>query len=155
MEFLAELHPKFVHFPVALFLTFALFEFLGTVLKKDYLKKAAHLILFLGVIGSVLAVLSGKQAAALNPNWTEASSALVNEHASFANITMWYFVGLLIVKTYLVLKKKMNLTFNYIILALALIGCYFVYETSEHGGLLVTKFGIGTELNVEREGLND
>ena len=155
MEFLAELHPKVVHFPIALFLTYALFELLGMVLKKDYLNKAAHLILFLGVVGSVLAVLSGKQAAAANPNWTETSSELIKEHASFANITLWYFVGLLVVKTYLVLKKKMNRTFNYIILVLAFIGCYFIYQTSEHGGQLVTKFGIGTELNIEREGLND
>ena len=155
MEFLAELHPKVVHFPIALFLTFVLFELLGTVLKKDYLNKAAHLLLFLGVVGSVLAVLSGKQAAAANPNWTEASSALVRDHSSFADITIWYFVGLLVIKTYLVLKKKMNRTFKYIILVLGLIGCYFVYQTSEHGGQLVTKFGIGTELNIEHKELND
>ncbi|MEJ2194847.1 MAG: hypothetical protein P8X73_08325 [Ignavibacteriaceae bacterium] len=155
MEFLAELHPKVVHFPIALFLTFALFELLGTVLKKEYINKAAHLILFLGVIGSVLAVLSGKQAAAANIHWTEASSALIKEHVSLANITMWYFVGLLVLKTYLVLKKKMNLSFNYIILILAVIGCYFIYQTSEHGGQLVTKFGIGTELNAEQERVND
>ena len=155
MEFLAELHPKVVHFPIALFFTFALFELLGTVLKKDYLLKAAHLLLFLGVVGSVLAVLSGKQAAGANPYWTEASRGLIREHSSFADITIWYFVGLLVVKTYLVLMKKMNQTFNHIILALALIGCYFVYQTSEHGGQLVTKFGIGTELNIEREELND
>ena len=149
MEFLAELHPKVVHFPVALLLTFALFELLGTVLKKDYFHKAAHLILFLGVVGSVLAVLSGKQAGAANPNWTEASIELIREHSSYANITMWYFVGVLVVKTFLVVKKKMNQTFNYIILVLALVGCFFIFETSEHGGQLVTKFGIGTELNVK------
>jgi uncharacterized membrane protein len=155
MEFLAELHPKVVHFPVALLFTFALFELLGTVLKKDYFHKAAHIILFLGVIGSVFAVLSGKQAGAANPNWTEASSELIREHASFANITMWYFVGVLIIKTFLVVKKKMNQTFNYIILALAFVGCFFIYETSEHGGELVTKFGIGTELNVKTDEPNE
>jgi uncharacterized membrane protein len=62
---------------------------------------------------------------------------------------MWYFVGVHVVKTFLVVKKKMNQTFNYIILALALVGCFFIFETSEHGGQLVTKFGIGTELNVK------
>ena len=151
MEFLAELHPKVVHFPIALFFTFALFELLGTILKKDYFHKAAHLLLFLGVIGAVFAVVTGKQAGSANPIWTEASSELIKEHASFANITMWYFVGVLVIKTFLVLKKKINQKINYIILALALIGCFFVYETSEHGGELVTKFGIGTELNVKVE----
>jgi uncharacterized membrane protein len=149
MEFLAELHPKVVHFPIAFLFTFALFELLGTVLKKDYFHKAAHLILFLGVVGSIVAVLTGKQAGTANPNWTDASSAVIKEHASFANITMWYFVGVLVIKTFLVLKKKMNQTINYIILFLALVGCFFIYETSEHGGKLVTKFGIGTELNVK------
>jgi uncharacterized membrane protein len=151
MEFLAELHPKVVHFPIALFFTFTIFELLGTVLKKDYFHKAAHLLLFLGVIGAVFAVITGKQAGSANPNWTEASVELVREHSSFASITMWYFVSVLVIKTFLVLKKKINQKFNYMILALALIGCFFVYETSEHGGQLVTKFGIGTELNVKVE----
>ena len=149
MEFLAELHPKVVHFPIALFFSFALFELLGTILKKDYFHKGAHLLLLLGVIGAVFAVITGKQAGGANPNWTDASVALIKEHSSFASITMWYFVGVLVVKTFLVVKKKMNQTFNYIILALALIGCFFVFETSEHGGQLVKKFGIGTELNVK------
>jgi uncharacterized membrane protein len=155
MEFLAELHPQIVHFPIALFFTFALFELLGTVLKKDYFHKGAHLLLLLGVIGAVFAVVTGKQAGGANPNWTDASVAVIREHSSFANITMWYFVGVLVVKTFLVVKKKMNRTFNYIILVLALIGSFFVYETAVHGGQLVTKFGIGTELNVKVEKPNE
>ena len=105
-------------------------------------------------IGMGLAVLASQPSWAAttdlgSPNWTDASVAVIREHSSFANITMWYFVGVLVVKTFLVVKKKMNQTFNYVILALALIGCFFVFETSEHGGQLVTKFGIGTELNVK------
>ena len=138
-----------------MFFTFALLELLGTVLKKEFFHKAAHLILLLGVIGSIFAVLTGNQAGSANKVWNDASSTLIKEHVSFANITMWYFVCVLIIKTFIVLKKKMNRTFNYIILVLALVGCYFIYETSEHGGELVTKFGIGTELNIEKNELND
>jgi len=149
MEFLAELHPKVVHFPIALLITFTLLELIGTVFKKEFFQKAAHLILFLGVIGTLFAVLTGDQAFAANKYWNDTSTALFNEHQTFANITVWYFAGLLLLKTFIVLKKKSIKAINYTILALALIGCYFIYQTSEHGGELVTKFGIGTELNIE------
>ena len=155
MEFLAELHPKVVHFPIALLITYALLELIGTIFNKEFFQKAAHLILLLGVIGCIFAVLTGNQAFAANKYWNDASTSLVGEHQTFANITIWYFVVLLVFKTFIVLKKKMNRKINYLILTLALIGCYFVYQASEHGGKLVTKYGIGTELNIEQDDLND
>ena len=145
MEFLAELHPKVVHFPIALLLTYVALELIGIVFKKEFYQKAAHLLLFLGVIGALFAVLTGNQAHSAYKYWSESSSELFNEHQTFANLTVWYFTGMLVFRTYLVVKKKFLSFYKYIILALALIGCYLIYQTAEDGGDLIKKFGVGTE----------
>ena len=106
MEFLAELHPKVVHFPIALLLTYVALELIGIVFKKEFYQKAAHLLLFLGVIGALFAVLTGNQAHSAYKYWSESSSELFNEHQTFANLTVWYFTGILLFRTYLVVKKK-------------------------------------------------
>ena len=155
MEFLAGLHPKVVHFPIALLLTYVILETIGIVFRKEFYQKAAHLLLFLGVIGAFFAVLTGNQAHTAYKYWNESSSQLFNEHQTFANFTVWYFVGLLVVRTYLVVKKNFSSFYKYIILAFAFFGCYLIYQTAEHGGNLIKKFGVGTELNFNLTEPND
>lgn len=155
MEFLAKLHPMVVHFPVALLLTYVILELTGIVFRKEFYQKAAHLILFLGVIGAFFAVLTGNQAFDAYEYWSDSNKELFNDHQTFANLTVWYFTGLLVLRTYLVVKKKFSTSFKYIILTLALLGFYLVYQTSKFGGELVTKFGVGTELNIDQPKMND
>ena len=62
MEFLAELHPRIIHFPIAFFILYFLFETTGILLKKEYLLKSAFIVLILGVFFSLLSVLTGNQA---------------------------------------------------------------------------------------------
>ena len=155
MEFLAELHPKIVHFPIALLITFTLLELIGTLLNKEFFTKTAHLILFLGVIGTILAALTGNQAFIAYEYWNPASEALFNHHQTFANLTVWYFTGLLVLRTYLVVKKKYLKIIKYIFLVLTLFGGFLVYQTSEYGGDLVKKYGIGTELKINDTERND
>ncbi len=150
MEFLAGLHPKVVHFPVALFITYIVLEATGVIFKKEFFLKAAHLILLLGVIGAFFAVLTGNQAFSNYEQWTDASKALFLEHQNFANLSVWYFTALLVARTYFVLKKKFSLRLKYIILIASLFGGYLVYQTAEHGGELVYKYGVGTELNIKQ-----
>jgi uncharacterized membrane protein len=150
MELLAQFHPKVVHFAIALLSTYVLLEAIGVLFKKDFFLKAAHLILLLGVLGAVAAVLTGNQAEEVAELWEEKGAIIpfgsINEHKDYANITLWYFAVLLVIRTVLVLKKKFTGYFKYAILVLAIVGAYFVYETGEHGGELVYKHGVGTEL---------
>jgi uncharacterized membrane protein len=99
------------------------------------------------VICALFAVLTGNQAFTAYQYWSESSSKLFNEHQTFANLTVWYFTGMLALRTYLVVKKKFSSSYKYIILVLALFGCYLIYQTAEYGGDLIKKFGVGTELN--------
>lgn len=150
MEFLAELHPKIVHFPIALFITSFLFDVIELIFRKESFGRSAHLLLFLSVIGGFAAALSGNQAFAAYASWNDHSSALLEQHQLFANITIWFFTALLTLRTYLVLRKKYFTAAKYFIITLSLIGCYFVYQTSEYGGELVKKFGVGTELHLNQ-----
>ncbi len=150
MEFLAGLHPKIIHFPIVLFITYTLFEFLGAITKKEFFSKSAHLLLFLGVLGAIAAVLTGNQAEAVANSWEKQGAIIqfhaIGEHEDYANITLWFFAALLVLRTIVVLKKKFTGYVKYIFVAAAIVGCYFVYETGEHGGKLVYKYGLGTEL---------
>jgi uncharacterized membrane protein len=150
MEFLASLHPLIIHFPIALFIIYTLFEIIGAFSKNEFFSKVAHIILFLGVLGAIAAVLTGNQAESLMSQWENQGAIIqlhaIGEHEELANTTLWVFVGILVLRTVLVLKKKFTGYIKYIFVVLALVGCYFLYETGEHGGKLVYKYGLGTDL---------
>ena len=153
MEFLAQLHPKIVHFPVAFLSIYALLEITGVISKKEFFKKAAYLFLFLGVLSAVAAVISGNQASDIASQWEDKGAiipfGLISQHEEFATITLWYFTGLLVLRTFLVVKKKYTGMIQYIFIVLAIIGGYLIYETGDLGGKLVYNHGVGTELKKE------
>jgi len=157
MEFLGSLHPKIIHFPIALFIVYTFLEASGFLLKKEVFTKAAFIVLILGMIGAFAAVLTGHQAEEVWKNWNTISKPMLEEHETFATITLWYFFGLLILRTFYVINveiknkfrehtKKMLLGF--VILALA--GCFFIYKTGEYGGKMVYKQGVG--VSIEQQG---
>lgn len=149
MEFLAGLHPKVIHFPIAFFILYFIFETAGLVLKKEYLNKSAIIILALAVFFAVIAVLTGNQAHEMVKR-IQIDTALYNEfiakHELYSTITLWYFLALLIARTYLTVKKKFAGNVRYIFLLLGLIGSVLIYLTASFGGDLVFKYGIGTKL---------
>jgi uncharacterized membrane protein len=143
-------HPRFVHFPIALLSTYVLLEIIGVVFKKEFFSKAAHLILFLGVLGALVAVITGNMAEEVAEMWEDKGAIIpfgaMLEHQKWATITVWYFAAVLVLRTVAVLKKKFVGWFMYGFLILAIVGSYLVYETGDHGGKLVYKYGVGTEL---------
>ena len=155
MEFLANLHPQIVHFPIAILFTYALFELIGVVMKKGFYQKAAYLLLILGVIGAFFAVLTGNQAFASYQYWNNSSKELFEYHQTYANITIWFFTVLLVVRTFLLVKKKFNGIIKYFILLLALFGCFLIYQSAKYGGDLVKKFGVGTDLKINQSQTNE
>ena len=153
MEFLAQLHPKIIHFPIAFLLIYVFLEITGIITKKDFYLKAAYLFLFLGVLSAVAAVITGNQAyeiaSQLKDKGAVIPSGLVSQHEQYATITLWYFTGLLVFRTYLVLKKKLKGTLQYLLVLLAVVGAFFIYETADYGGKLVFNHGVGTEMKKE------
>ena len=62
MEFLASLHTKVIHFPIAFLMIYPVMELLFLVTEKEFYSKSAMMFLAIGVFGSFFAVLSGNQA---------------------------------------------------------------------------------------------
>ncbi len=150
MELLAQFHPEVVHFPIALLLAYVLCEIIGIVFKSDFFSKAAHLLLLLGVMGLIAAVLTGNQAKDIARLWKESGASIpmkqIGEHEDYANATLWFFAFLLVARTVLVLKKRFVGYLKYSFIVLSLVGAFLIYETGEHGGNLVYKYGVGTNL---------
>lgn len=151
MEFLAGIHPKVVHFPIAFLMLYPAMELLYFIMRKDFYSKAAMLFLAIGVIGSFFAVLSGNQAFEFIKNWTTSDKEIFYIHQTFANLTVWYFSALLAVRYFLFVKKKLNRTIISIIFVLSLIGGYFVYQTGNYGGKLADQVIINSTSSVEDE----
>lgn len=144
------MHPLVIHFPIALLLAYVLLETIGIIFKKEFFSKAAHLFLLLGVLGMVAAVLTGNSAESIARQWIKNGAKIppnaIGEHEDFANTTLWFFAGLLVFRTYLVLKNKFTGYLKYIVLVLSFIGIYFIYQTGYYGGRLVYRYGAGTDI---------
>jgi uncharacterized membrane protein len=155
VEFLAQFHPKVIHFPIAFLLVYLFLELVGAIFKKDFFSKTAHLFLLFGVLGALAAVLTGNQAENAFEGWNKTTSAILETHSTYANITLWFFSGLLVIRTILVLKKKFNSFFKYIFCLLGIAGAYFVYQTGEHGGEMVFHHGVGTQFHNKADEMRD
>ena len=145
-NFLAEIHPKVVHFPIALLTTYSLLEIVGIVFKKEFISKSALLVLCLGVVTAFFAVLTGNQASTNFNFWTDESNALLGEHQTYATYLFWFSVIVCGFRIFVVLKKRFFGFTKYIFILLALMIMFLVYQTGMHGGDLVKKYGIGTEV---------
>jgi uncharacterized membrane protein len=145
-NFLAEIHPKVVHFPVALLTTYSILEIAGIVFNKEFLTKSALLVLCLGVVTSLLAVLTGNQAANDFVYWTDESSALLNKHQTYATFLLWISAIVCGLRIFAVTRKKFVGLIKYVFLVFAIVILFLVSQTGLYGGDLVKKYGIGTDI---------
>ena len=153
MNDMAALHPVTVHFPIVLLLLYILFETMGAILKKDFLQKSAYIILAIAIIASLAAVFTGDQALKAAEAWDKSRTGekniplnIIDQHKDFATITLWYYTGLLIARTALIVKKKFDGLPKYGILLLAIAGGFLIFRTGSLGGELVYKHRVGTEV---------
>jgi len=145
-NFLAEIHTKVVHFPIALLATYSILEVIGISFKNEFITKCALLILCLGVVTSLFAVLTGNQAATDFLFWTDQSKALLSSHQSYATILLWLSAIVCGLRIYVVIKKKFVGWIKYVFLIFAIVILFLVFKTGTYGGDLVKKYGIGTDV---------
>ena len=150
-NFLAEIHTKVVHFPVALLATYSILEIIGIVLKNEFLSKTALLILCIGVVTALLAILTGNSAADNFLYWNNESSSLLLNHQNYATYLAWFSALFCSLRIYLVVKKKFVGLKKYVFFVFALLILFLVYKTGTYGGDLVKKYGIGTDLYQNEE----
>ncbi len=150
METLSKLHPLIVHFPVAFFVLYFILETTGAVFKKEYFTKTAVFVLGLGVLTSLLAVLTGNQAHEAVKNVFSNKNIIINEiinrHENFATLSLWYFTILFFIRIYLSIKNKFDYKYGYLFILLGAIGCVLILYAGYYGGILVFEHGVGTNL---------
>lgn len=149
MEFLSKLHPIVIHFPIVLFIFYIFLELVNLHAANLSIKKTSLLILFFGVIGGIVSVLTGNQSFQViqsNPVLTQLHRIIISEHEYYATITVWYFFVILVFQIFQFLKNKKQVRKQYIFIIFAVVGLYLIYQTAKIGGQLVYKFGIGTDL---------
>ncbi len=134
MEFLADIHIKVVHFPIAFLTGYSLIELLYLITQKKFFNKSAFLFLVIGVIGALISVLSGNQAFELVKEWSDQSREYFYNHQTYANITVWYFTALLFIRLFLFQKKRLTKVIVFLLFIFSLLGNYFVFQTGYFGG---------------------
>lgn len=99
-----DLHPIFVHFPIALLFLYAVIEILpfGRWLPQVNWRHLKRVLLFVGVMGAFIALYTGEIAQHLN----RPDRALVNSHALFAQVSTWIYGALLLGEILSVLNKS-------------------------------------------------
>ena len=61
-------------------------------------------------------------------------------------VFLWFYLFFTVLRVYLQISKKIFFKIRYILMILLIFGAFLTYETGRLGGLLVHKFGAGTEL---------
>ncbi len=147
MDIINKMHPYIVHFPIALFIIYSLFEIIALFFKDENFSRIIMIMLGLGVLFSILAVLTGNSTAETGKRYIPSGALeLLETHKSFATITLFYYSILFFIRFYLLIKKKRGIWIKYTFLVLVLIGNIFIYLTGYYGGQLVFKYGVGTQL---------
>ncbi len=137
IDLLIPLHPKLVHFPIALFFTALIFELLSRLFKKSNVSQAAVLIYCFGAFLTPLVVYSGL--------WEQVrlhlNHPLLTQHKTWALITMWIAWGSLVL-IWWINKYKSKYFRNFFFIILIIVNVT-VTLTGYYGGKMVYEYGVG------------
>ncbi|WP_421775572.1 DUF2231 domain-containing protein [Gracilimonas sp.] len=144
-EWLPNIHPLIVHFPIALLMTAAIANFVSLFIQEKWWDETKNTVLYLaGVLFAGVTYYSGTIAADTVFLPAEAQSVL-SEHSDWAEYLLWFFVvyGLLRIAFHWfdLFEKKV---FKIIAFITVMPGLFMVYETAEYGGKMVYGYGAGT-----------
>ncbi len=135
-----NLHPMFVHFPIALIMTALLVDIMGLVLKKEQYGTFVRLLLNLGAVSAVVALYFGYQASdALGHD--APGHDFVHEHRDVMLWFTWLTVGAAIAFHFLKMQKAVifRVAVLVVLSALLVVG-------SDRGARLVYQYGMGVNM---------
>jgi uncharacterized membrane protein len=145
-----NVHPMFVHFPIALLFTSVLLDLIAYSLPgraRVLLRSVGSVLGVIGALAALATYLTGRAAAqtVLIPGMAH---ALVNAHWEWAFWTLWYFAGLAVVRVVMLLTGRASGPRATAALAITgLIGLGLLFETADRGAELVYGQGVGVGVN--------
>lgn len=148
MAFLAPIHAQIVHVPIVLLLTGFLLEIAGRLLDREWLRKAAGLMLALGVAGAVAAVLTGRDDAD-HARDQGVSDLALSDHEVMGTMTLGYALGALVLRV-LAPRTRFRRWLAAASLLAWLIACVFLVIAADCGGDLVYRHGAAVRAGASR-----
>lgn len=147
-----NIHPMIIHFPIVLLVLAVLLDLTGLLLSKsDWIRKSAFLLYILGTIAAVIAFITGNAASDSIEIPANAFSA-INEHADWAETTLWFFSIYTIIRLSIgIFFKSLKKIFIIPIVLIGILGIYFLYQTGDHGAQMVFGYGVGTGNLIKQE----
>ena len=143
-DWLPNIHPLVVHFPIALLAVAVIFDLLRLVVRKHIGLNWSVLILYgLGTIGLMIAYITGQQATDTVEVAGQAFTVLTS-HENWALATTIFFMiffGMRFAAYWYQLDLRLSVTV--ISILLGLIGMGLVAITGDRGGELVFRHGVG------------
>jgi len=142
LENVQNLHPLFVHFPIALILITLLFEALWWITKRDQFRDFASYLLYLSALSAIAAVTTGYLASD-SLGHDAPGHEFVHEHRE----AMLWMSGLLLVTTLAVLfirSLRVGNARRLLIVPLLIVSGLLIYG-ADKGGRLVFEYGMGVK----------
>lgn len=147
---MANIHPLFVHFPIAFLTAFFAIELFATIIGLERIRRLASWFLYFGTLGAIAAVGAGFRAAATVAHAEEVHPIMENhEHLM---VTVLALALLLSFWRIFAGKSLSSVTLRviYLILAFVMVGAMTV--GADLGGLMVYKYGVGVKAVVVEPG---
>ncbi len=137
----SHLHPMLVHFPIALIIAGFSLEIFHLIIKKEQcLTRAGFYLLLLGSLGAIAAYLAGEF---FTNDMAGAAGKIQEIHELFASLTLGTVILTLLVRLYLMVKKKEETKLKWVYFGLYALSATFVGITGFYGGTLVFNYMIG------------
>lgn len=139
---LVNVHPMFVHFPIALFSAFLFVELLAMMTKKEDWHHVASWFLYLGTLAAVVTVIAGVLAAN-SVDHGENVHDIMERHKQMGMAVLSLSIALSAwrLKSAGIIKSGVKWIYLFLTFALFIL----VFLTADLGGLMVYKFGVAVK----------
>jgi len=140
-----NVHPMLVHFPIAIFITGWLLDFVRLLLNKEWLHRSVTILYVLAAIFASITYLTGKQAIDI-VSVPMRAELTASHHSDWGMYTLIYFGLYAGVRLFLFWKKLDRKRAVAIMLVCGgLAGAAVITKTADLGGKLVYKYGVGIQ----------
>lgn len=139
---MANIHPLFVHFPIALLTSYFLIELLGVLLKKEDFRVAATWMLYLGTIGALGTVLTGLWAASTVPHSDEVHRIIIR-HRNFGITVL--VLGMALSMSRIITHCRFSRRGQVLHIVITFIMVATLGFGADLGGLMVYKYGVAVK----------
>ncbi|WP_411725318.1 DUF2231 domain-containing protein [Methyloglobulus sp.] len=137
-----NIHPLFVHYPIAFFTAFFLLDVIGSLAKKAQWRYVASWLLYLGTVAAVFTVVAGLFAADSVEHGEDVHDIMErHEHIGIAVLSFSLFLSAWRMKKWGLHSLGANMVF----LCLAGFLCLLLSLGADLGGLMVYQYGVSVK----------